>query len=117
MSSITGNFTVTVAPTTPPPNPLTMTPQGGNLPGETQGTADQGDTVAQISGGTGPYTYQITGGSLPPGMSLQETQNADGSSTVTIEGTPTQSGAFSFALTVTDSAGASATLQAKKVAG
>lgn len=114
MNTVTGNFTVTVAPTTPPPNPLVMTPQGGNLPGETQGTADQGDVVCIVSGGTSPYTFAVQGGSLPPGMSLAETPNADGSSTVTIEGTPTQSGAFSFALTVTDAAGATASVSVKK---
>jgi hypothetical protein len=114
MSTVTGSFTVTVAPTTPPPNPLVMTPQGGNLPGETQGSPDAGDQVAQVSGGQPPYGFEITGGALPPGMSLAETANADGSSTVTIEGTPTQSGAFSFNLTVTDTAGATANVAAKR---
>lgn len=111
MTTVNGSFTVTVAPAA---QALTMTPQGGNLPQETQGTADQGDVVCVVSGGTAPYTFQLTGGSLPPGMSLASTTNADGSETITIEGTPTQSGAFSFALSVTDSAGATASVAVKK---
>lgn len=111
MSTVTGSFTVTVATAA---NPLTMTPQGGNLPNETVGVPVTGDIVATVSGGTAPYTFSITGGTLPPGMSLASTQNADGSETITIEGTPTQSGAFSFNLTVVDAAGTSVTLAAKK---
>ena len=47
------------------------------------------------SGGTAPYTFAVTAGSLPPGLTL----GADGSLT----GTFTQSGAFTFTVTMTDS--------------
>jgi hypothetical protein len=47
------------------------------------------------TGGTTPYTYSLTVGSLPPGISLA----ADG----VISGTPTAVGDFSFTVTVTDS--------------
>lgn len=51
------------------------------------------------SGGTPPYTlYQITSGSLPPGLSL------DGPSGI-ISGTPTTPGTYPYAATVTDSLG------------
>jgi Putative Ig domain len=48
------------------------------------------------SGGIGPYSWEITSGSLPPGFSL--------SSSGTITGTPTASGTFTFTVQVTDSA-------------
>ncbi len=51
-------------------------------------------------GGTPPYTWSITSGSLPPGLSL----SSDG----TITGTPTATGTFTFSLEVVDSLGASA---------
>lgn len=105
MSSITANFTVTVSPGA---TAFTITPNGGNLPGETVGVPDQGDKVCDISGGQPPYSFQVTQGTVPPGMQLTSEANADQSVSVFIEGTPTQSGAFSFGLTVSDSAGAQA---------
>jgi len=105
MAQVLGSFSVIVNPGSVP---LTMTPQGGNLPDETQGTADAGDLVCVVSGGQLPYTFAVTQGSLPPGMQLVGSTNPDGSETVSISGTPTQSGAFSFELTVTDAAGAQA---------
>jgi hypothetical protein len=48
------------------------------------------------TGGTGPYTYSILNGSLPPGLFL--VGNA-------ISGTPTADGQYSFTAQVTDSAG------------
>lgn len=113
MSTVSGNFTVTVAPATNP-NPLTLTPLGGNLPPEQVGVADPGDIVGTVSGGTAPYTFSVSAGSLPPGMNLVSTDNGDGTETITIEGTPTLSGAFSFTLTVTDAAGATATVSVSK---
>ncbi|MBD9402135.1 autotransporter domain-containing protein [Comamonas sp. CMM02] len=47
------------------------------------------------SGGTAPYTYDITEGSLPTGLSLA----ANG----TLSGTPTTAGSYSFTVTATDS--------------
>lgn len=48
------------------------------------------------SGGTGPYTYAVTSGSLPAGLSL--------SSGGVISGTPSSSGSSSFTVTATDAA-------------
>jgi hypothetical protein len=49
-----------------------------------------------VSGGTAPYTWSVSSGSLPAGLSLN-------SSNGTISGTPTTSGAFPFSLSVKDS--------------
>ena len=49
------------------------------------------------TGGTGPYTYSISSGSLPPGLTL--------SSTGAIGGTSTTVGTYTFTSKVTDSRG------------
>ena len=48
------------------------------------------------TGGVPPYTFSITGGSLPGGLTLNSTTGA-------ITGTPTQAGTFSFTAQVQDS--------------
>jgi len=53
------------------------------------------------TGGTSPYTFAITSGSLPPGLSL--------SSSGVISGTPTATGVYTFSFQATDSASATAT--------
>ncbi len=50
----------------------------------------------QAAGGITPYTWSITTGSLPPGLTLA-------SSTGQISGKPTQAGTFSFTVQVADS--------------
>jgi len=78
-SMTVGAPTITVAPST--------------LPAMTAGVAySQGITAAN---GTAPYTYAITGGGLPTGLSLA----ADG----TLSGTPTAVGPYNFTVTATDS--------------
>jgi hypothetical protein len=59
------------------------------------------DTLA-ASGGTGPYTWSVSAGSLPAGITL-------GAATGTLAGTPTASGTFSLTVQVTDADGQSAT--------
>jgi large repetitive protein len=49
-----------------------------------------------ISGGTPPYTFSISSGSLPPGLALD-------SVTGDVDGTPTKVGTYNFTATVTDS--------------
>jgi len=55
--------------------------------------------TAQLSvdGGIQPYSWTVTAGSLPPGLTL-------GNATGLISGTPTATGSFSFTVKVTDSA-------------
>lgn len=65
------------------------------------GSAYAGAVAA--TGGQAPYTYTLSAGSLPTGLSL----NNDGS----IRGTPSQSGRSDFTIQVADSAGRTATQQ------
>ncbi|WP_447096819.1 putative Ig domain-containing protein [Pseudomonas sp. CF10PS3] len=58
--------------------------------------------AVSASGGTAPYTYSVTSGSLPTGMSLNAATGA-------ISGTPTTNQTANFTLTVTDANGASGT--------
>ncbi|MXV17052.1 YDG domain-containing protein [Hufsiella ginkgonis] len=58
----------------------------------TVGTSYSGSVTA--SGGTAPYTYAITAGALPAGLSL--------ASNGTLSGTPTAGGSFNFTVTATD---------------
>ncbi|HEY6064849.1 MAG TPA: choice-of-anchor L domain-containing protein, partial [Thermoanaerobaculia bacterium] len=51
-------------------------------------------------GGFAPYTFSVTSGALPPGLSL--------SSSGVISGTPTAAGSFTFRIRVADSSGCSA---------
>ena len=55
-----------------------------------------------ISGayGTLPYRYAVTDGSVPPGLTLNDSGG--------LSGTPTQAGSFSFTVQVTDATGSSA---------
>ena len=103
-------FTVTVSAAQ---QGLTLTPNGGALPDETVGTPVN-DEVTTISGGTPPYTFAVTAGAPPDGTQLFSTENADGTETLTLEGTPTTAGDDSFDVTVTDSAGATATVRASR---
>lgn len=53
------------------------------------------------SGGVGPYSWAVTAGSLPAGLTLNQ-------STGVLAGTPTTSGSATFTVTVTDGLGATA---------
>ncbi len=71
---------------------------GGTLPGGVVG-APYSQTLT-ASGGTSPFNWSLTSGTLPAGILL----NPSG----TLAGTPTQAGSFNFTLTVTDAASQSA---------
>ena len=65
----------------------------GSVESPLQGTAYS--QAISASGGLAPYSYAVTSGSLPPGMSLA----ADG----TLSGTPSNTGDYTFTVTATDS--------------
>lgn len=97
----TFNFTVRVtdAATQTATQPLTLVVQAptvalspATLPGGTAGSAYAQTLTA--SGGQGPYTYAVTGGALPAGLSL--------GSTGVLSGTPSASGSFNVTITATD---------------
>ncbi|HTB11342.1 MAG TPA: putative Ig domain-containing protein [Bryobacteraceae bacterium] len=63
----------------------------------TAGTVGTAYTAAfSASGGTAPYTWAVTTGTLPAGLALN-------SSTGAVTGTPTTAGNYSFSVTATDS--------------
>jgi hypothetical protein len=70
----------------------------GTLPAAVAGSAYS--QALSASGGSGPYTFAVTAGSLPPGVALAGT---------TISGTPTQAGTFAFTVRATGAGGASGT--------
>ncbi len=74
------------------PDPVLALP-GGTLPGGSVASAYS--QALSASGGTAPYTYALTAGALPAGVTL--------SSAGVISGTPTAGGDFSFSVTATDS--------------
>ncbi|MBK8092611.1 MAG: putative Ig domain-containing protein [Verrucomicrobiaceae bacterium] len=90
----TGGIEFTVAPVCPT---ITLTPT--SLPNGTVGTAYS--QTLSASGGTSSYTYAVTTGGLPAGLSL--------SSAGAITGTPTTSGTASFTVTTTDTHGCTGT--------
>jgi large repetitive protein len=55
-----------------------------------------------LAGGVGPYTASIAAGQLPPGLHLSSTPP------ISLTGTPTTAGTFTFTVQVTDSTGAKA---------
>ncbi|MFV8668357.1 putative Ig domain-containing protein [Ralstonia pseudosolanacearum] len=87
-SATSGTLSLTIAAPTITVSPSTLT-------SPTVGAASSQSVSA--SGGTSPYTYAVTAGALPAGMSL--------SSAGTLSGMPTAGGAFSFTATATDSTG------------
>ncbi len=76
---------------------LTLFPASGNLPDGYVGT--QYTTVdISASGGSGSYTYSATAGSLPPGITLQNSGELGGTPTMP----PTVPKTYSFTVTATD---------------
>jgi hypothetical protein len=88
-TSTTANFSVTIAAA--PALQITTT----TLPNGAEGSPY--DTTVSATGGTPPYTWSISSGSLPSTVALAAT-------TGNISGTPSTSGTFTPTLRVTDSA-------------
>jgi parallel beta-helix repeat protein len=94
----TASFSIQVSSAPPPPATLRITTSSLS-----SGTASQAySATVAATGGTTPYVWALSAGSLPAGLNL-------GASSGAIAGTPSQSGTFSFTVEVKDSAGQSAT--------
>jgi large repetitive protein len=74
----------------------TITVSPATVPAATQ-NSNYSQTIS-ASGGIAPYTYAVSSGSLPPGMTLNAASGV-------LSGTPTTYGNFSFTVTATDSSG------------
>ncbi|MDX8534107.1 putative Ig domain-containing protein [Mesorhizobium sp. VK25A] len=103
----TFNFTVRATDASGAPGPfngtqaytLTVAAPTITLPATTLANGTMGQAYSAslnpATGGTSPYTYAVTTGTLPPGVAL--------SASGTISGTPTAAGTFNFSVTATDS--------------
>ncbi|MBK0027142.1 autotransporter domain-containing protein [Stenotrophomonas sp. S48] len=103
----TFNFTLTATDSSTGTGPFTgsrayalvIAPPTVNLPASSLANATQNTAYSAAlnpaSGGVAPYTYQVTAGALPAGVTL--------STGGTLSGTPTTAGTFNFAVTATDS--------------
>lgn len=82
---------------------LIIGPENTTLPDTTQNVAynPQAAPTFTATGGCGQYTFAVSSGQLPAGMSL----NASGA----LVGTPTQAGQFEFTVKATDNCGCTAT--------
>jgi hypothetical protein len=94
-STATKSLSITVAAATPALSISTST-----LAAATVGSAYS--SSLQATGGTTPYSWSLSSGALPAGLSLN-------ASTGVISGTPTTSGTSSFTVKVTDASNSTAT--------
>jgi uncharacterized protein (TIGR03437 family) len=98
-ASSSTTYTLTIS------GPLTLA--SATLPTGTVGTAYTTGATLAAGGGTSPLTYSLSGGTLPPGLSITA-KPAAGQGVIT--GTPTTAGPFSgIQVTVTDSSSPPAT--------
>jgi hypothetical protein len=77
--------------------PVKLSISLGTVPAGTIGVPYSASLTA--TGGTAPYSWQVTAGSLPSGLSL-------GANSGLISGTPSKSGTFTFTTSVTDASSA-----------
>lgn len=89
------------------PQPTVLTVSTTNVP------AAQVSTFYSVQleaiGGPTPYTWSVSSGALPPGVTL--------STNGLLSGTPTQAGTFSFVVSVRDSSTATATIAVESKLG
>jgi len=77
---------------------ITLSPL--SLPGGTSGVAYV-STIINATNGTAPYSFAVTSGSLPSGLTFSSSTTTS----VTLSGTPTAAGSFPVTITATDHVG------------
>ena len=82
---------------------------GGSFPAGTYSAAYTGQSVSASGSAATPYTFAITVGALPGGLSL--------GSNGAINGTPTATGVFNFTVTATDQNGCTGSQAFKHLGG
>src|SRR5271165_4442072 len=87
---------------TPPPAPSPPTIETQTLPRGVVNSQTPYGAILSAIGGTGAYTWSISSGSLPPGLTLNASQGI-------ISGTPTTIGNYPFTVQVTDAKNLSST--------
>src|SRR5881296_1084529 len=92
--SVTSSTAILTVNASIPPLQVTSSQLSGGTVGTTY------SATLNASGGTSPYSWSVSSGTLPTGLSL--------SSSGTLSGTPTVAGAFPFTVAVKDAASASA---------
>src|SRR5947199_113829 len=92
--SVTSSAAILTVNASIPPLQVTSSQLSGGTAGTTY------SATLSASGGTSPYSWSVSSGTLPTGLSL--------SSSGTLSGTPTVAGAFPFTVAVKDAASASA---------
>lgn len=99
----TGNNTAATTPI-PSPSPTPTAPLQASTPPFHAGEVGVAYTPVALAatGGVQPYTWTITTGALPDGLSL----GSDGS----VSGTPTRAGGFSFTIQLADAGGSASAL-------
>lgn len=94
---------------------LNNSANGGNFAADLpNGTQNVGYNF-QIAPNNGAFTYSVTGGALPNGVSLST--NIAPNAVVALSGTPTNSGTFNFAVTASDGTNSNVTNYSLQVFG
>ncbi len=83
-----------------PPNIVVNSPDGSTLPEGTVAVNYSPTTIITATGGVPPNDFEVAGGTLPSGMTLDPV-------TGLLSGTPTERGTFPFQVSITDSSGSS----------
>ncbi len=92
-ATASSSFTLTV-------NPPALKLSIGTLPNGVVGS-EYPEQIFSVTGGTKPYKFTLTSGSLPPGLGLSGSD---------LTGTPTEAGTYPFSIKVTDADGSTSVL-------